>query len=1148
MEESHPARRRVPATPELAETPKALRTILLALFLATLVIRALTAWSLEHAGYFDAFYYYHLALNMAEGRGLTESVIWNYLDHPQALPRPGNQYWMPLTTFWGWLGIRVAGGWLGTWRAAQLPFVLGSALLPPLAAWLCWQGWQRRGWALGAGVLTIFSGFYFTYWVVTDNYTPFALAVALALLGVWQGRATGRARWWALAGAGAGLSHLARVDGALLVPLIAGFLFWDTLRGPQRAPASFARCALAAAGGYLLFMAPWWLRNWLVVGTPFPGGGTQTLWLRQYNEIFTYDIALTPQRYLAWGLGPILASKGSSVLWGSLIVLGSMQFFLAPFVLAALRAAARRPLFQPFLLYTLLLLTAMPLVFTFPSRHGSLLHSAAALLPWMMALAPPGMDRLVRALAARRPRWDVAQATRYPGRWLCGARRRDHPVHLRGRGLVGARAERHQPALGRADAALRGGGDVAGGAGGAAGRAHLRGRPARLLCHHGPRRPRHPDRWPAHPGPRRARVVGPVAPARWRLRRHLRLRAHVRGGAADGRVGARRHLHRPARAARGAVPLSRRPMSRAARLAPLAALLALALYLLAARGLAGTLAFPLDDAWIHQSYARTVAQQGAWAFLPGAPSSGSTSPLWTLLLVPGHWLPVSPVWWSHALGVLLWAGVIGLGARLALCLFDDRQIAGWCALALAAEWHLAWAALSGMEIGLYSALALLLLLLYLEGRGGPWLWGIVGGALTLARPEGLLLLALIGAHQLWRARRAAPRALGAMGLGWLLLVLPYALFNWRVSGVLFPNTFYAKQQEYGLLLATVPLWRRAAALAWQPWLGGQALLLLALPSFPWRRLRSEQWLPLLWALGIVLLYALRLPVSYQHGRYLMPTIPVFVIYGVAALLFALRRVAPRVRRALGASVLAGFASFLLLGALAYGQDVAWIECEMGASARWVAAHSAPDDLIAAHDIGRLGYLARRPILDFAGLISPETIPILRDERALLDLAQQRGARYLVTFADWYPTLPRDPRLTPRHATACAATPARGPPSDDHLPDRATLTKQTARAVGPLRATTCCYLRRRFSRAEAWSACLRARSILTCRLLPYPLCGNPLPPAACCLLPAACRLLPAAVKTSSYRACSRSPSRSPRRRARWAGCSARCGGAGGSCAP
>src|SRR5688572_23083681 len=65
-------------------------------------------------------------------------------------------------------------------------------------------------------------------------------------------------------------------------------------------------------------------------------------------------------------------------------------------------------------------------------------------------------------------------------------------------------------------------------------------------------------------------------------------------------------------------------------------------YLAFALAQAGALAFPLDDAWIHQTYARTFAQNGEWAYRPGQPSSGSTAPLWTLLLALGYWLGAPP--------------------------------------------------------------------------------------------------------------------------------------------------------------------------------------------------------------------------------------------------------------------------------------------------------------------------------------------------------------------------------------------------------------------------------------------------------------------------------------------------------------------------
>ena len=75
-------------------------------------------------------------------------------------------------------------------------------------------------------------------------------------------------------------------------------------------------------------------------------------------------------------------------------------------------------------------------------------------------------------------------------------------------------------------------------------------------------------------------------------------------------------------------------------------------YLLAS-ALTYGLGFPLDDSWIHAVFARNFALHGEWAFQLGHPSAGSTSPLWTFLLVPGFWLHLEPLWWSYWLGALL---------------------------------------------------------------------------------------------------------------------------------------------------------------------------------------------------------------------------------------------------------------------------------------------------------------------------------------------------------------------------------------------------------------------------------------------------------------------------------------------------------------
>ena len=85
-----------------------------------------------------------------------------------------------------------------------------------------------------------------------------------------------------------------------------------------------------------------------------------------------------------------------------------------------------------------------------------------------------------------------------------------------------------------------------------------------------------------------------------------------------------------------------------------AAVLSACLYL-ALSSTGGGIGFPLDDAWIHQTYARNLARLGEWSFLPHQPSAGSTSPCWTATLALGYWLGIDGRVWAYASGVVLLA-------------------------------------------------------------------------------------------------------------------------------------------------------------------------------------------------------------------------------------------------------------------------------------------------------------------------------------------------------------------------------------------------------------------------------------------------------------------------------------------------------------
>jgi arabinofuranosyltransferase len=427
------------------------------------------------------------------------------------------------------------------------------------------------------------------------------------------------------------------------------------------------------------------------------------------------------------------------------------------------------------------------------------------------------------------------------------------------------------------------------------------------------------------------------------------------------------------------------------------------------------LGLPLDDAWIHQTYARNLARAGQWAFIVGQPSAGSTSPLWTVLLALGVLVGMRGLVWTYVIGGILvalcgWVGALWVGAQ-------DRFRWNWALLAgalIVLEWHLAWSAVSGMEIPALALLALLAVRSLERETRNPLLLGMLIGlgawirpdALTLVLP--LLVVILVEDHA--HAGRLARRLLLAAG-GLALLLLPYLIFNRSLSGSFWPTTYFAKQAEYAVLRET-SLFGRMMEQAIQPLVGVGISVLpgVILDTVHW--VRKKAWVKLaglLWVGAFLGAYALRLPVTYQHGRYVMPVIPVLLVLGVRGMMnwadwssrIFWRRLVSRLWLLCTLGVLV---SFWIAGSVAYSRDVGLIETEMVATAEWVAENTEPDALVAAHDIGALGYFGQRRLLDLAGLVTPQVIPILRDERALEEYLDAAGVDYLMTFPAWYPSL------------------------------------------------------------------------------------------------------------------------------------------------
>ena len=446
----------------------------------------------------------------------------------------------------------------------------------------------------------------------------------------------------------------------------------------------------------------------------------------------------------------------------------------------------------------------------------------------------------------------------------------------------------------------------------------------------------------------------------------------------------------------------------------LAAVFSVGGYLIAS-SLKFRIGFPLDDAWIHQTYARNLAYWGEWAFWRGQVSGGSTAPLWSALLAIGYLLKISPFFWSFLLGgVLLW-GLAEVGEGfLRKTVPEYHSTFPWVGVFLIGEWHLVWAAVSGMETLLYALLITTVLVLLATGKRNFLLFGMLIGLSLWVRPGGITLLGPVvvvavlskgGGKQIFRN-------LFGIALGFGIFLSLYLFFNLSLTGTPWPNTFYAKQAEYALLRELAPLWKRFCAEINLPLIGAGALLLPGIFVFGWRAFQRRDLgllVGMLWFLGNAAIYAWKLPVIYQHGRYMMPAMPIFFLCGLGGTIQLIMEVRSErwgrvVAPAWSLSVLLVWIGFWVMGANAFAEDVAFIESEMVVTAQWVSEHIPPDALIAAHDIGALGYFDGRELVDLAGLVSPEVIPFVRDEIKLANYMDKRNIDYLIVFPSWYETL------------------------------------------------------------------------------------------------------------------------------------------------
>lgn len=444
--------------------------------------------------------------------------------------------------------------------------------------------------------------------------------------------------------------------------------------------------------------------------------------------------------------------------------------------------------------------------------------------------------------------------------------------------------------------------------------------------------------------------------------------------------------------------------------------------------------YPTDDSWIHQVYARNLAEEGEWSFVLGEPSVGSTAPFYMVLLAVGRFIGISHFLWVFVLGAMSLILAAEMGARLTRLLFPQVPYVGVAAgLAIILSWQMAWAAASGMETMLFTALILANFYVvfhevYLAQNFSLQrgiIFGMVAGCLTLTRPEGILtvgIAVLFGLLTTSDRQRFLKWGLIA-GVVWAILVSPYLAWNYHVIGEILPSTAKAKMTQHSYLrdqsLPTRYLNMTVVLL-----LGAQMVVVPASLYGFWHISRKvistrRDWLflaPAIWGFAHLTLYVIQLPSPNQNGRYVMPIQPIIWLYAVGGLALLVQkgqssplgRIFSRTYALSSALLLVGF---LYFGGLSYANQVRAMNTEMVAAAKWVKNNVPENDLFAVHDIGALGYFAPRKIVDIAGLVNPEVVPFIDDGEAVMAYICGLDARWLMALPDQRPVEADDPRVS-----------------------------------------------------------------------------------------------------------------------------------------
>lgn len=409
----------------------------------------------------------------------------------------------------------------------------------------------------------------------------------------------------------------------------------------------------------------------------------------------------------------------------------------------------------------------------------------------------------------------------------------------------------------------------------------------------------------------------------------------------------------------------------------------------------------IDDAYITFAYAKNILAGNGAVFSPGERIEATSSFLWAILLIPFELVGIGSTTGSKVLGIVLYITSLLVVYKGVMRRVPDAHREEWlikpgflaalCVVGTSA--FINWT-LQGMENPLVAFLLVYSVHLFAkEMEQGQGYWSFLPVfLLEVARPEGIFFCLLFGAYRIIGTlvcRRSLKSFLAPWLLGLALCASLYEIWGFWYYGALLPNTVGAKVHGVAYQQILKGWEYLSSAAGWQVFIGASLTIslvsILCVTNLYLKQRDKRIYVLVLGSLilGMQVCLALLTGGDWMPGcRFLSHLGPLLAL----TLMVALVQVHDLLRNAsshysVGSlyrlAVIMLVITYAIHGVRTVSREFpvsVWINTNSEAAINPIISYAntraQPSDILAASDVGRLGYFFKGRIFDWWGLASP----------------------------------------------------------------------------------------------------------------------------------------------------------------------------------